>query len=114
MDNSIPNSALSDSDLPPPNANWEVISPFCITFNGYEYWGTLDRCAEVANRCEREWKEKKQLPTTLTELRTALFFFQRSWRFTAQGWYNPDEEMMSYVHALIEGMRVKVLAKELD
>lgn len=114
MQDIIPNTDLSETNLPPPNADWETIAPFCVTFHGYAYWGSLEKCAEVAGLCERSWEDNKDLPQTLTELRTALFFFQRGWRFAAQGWEDPDEQMMDYLHALIEQMRVKVTAKEFD
>jgi hypothetical protein len=49
------------------------IGRFAATFNGNQYWGSFEKCADVADH------DGKDLSTlTLTELRTALFFHFRA------------------------------------
>jgi hypothetical protein len=98
----IPNRALVATKLPPATADWYAIGRFALTFDGYERWGSLERCQEVA-------LARRQ--GTLTELRTCLFFEQRSWRNQGE---HPDEEGMRYIRSLLEQIRVRVqLANEL-
>jgi hypothetical protein len=92
----IPNTALRASKLPPPDAGWDVVGRFALTFDGYKYWGSLERCQEVALARPTE---------TLTELRTCLFFEQRSWRWQGE---HPDEQGMRYIRWLLEQIRARV------
>jgi hypothetical protein len=94
----ISNMQLRADKLPPPDADWEAIQRFALTFNGYTYWGSFERCSEIANARRGE---------TLTELRTCLFFEQRRWRHFG---YSPDEESMAYIRRLLEQIRARVAA----
>ncbi len=98
----ISNEELSIGHLPPPSADWEVIQEFALTFNGYEAWGSFEKAAEVANN---------RLGSTLTELRTCLFFEQRRWRHFGD---EPNDEAMAYIHELIEKIRLKVSESKLS
>lgn len=77
-------------------AGWEAIGDFARTFDGYEYWGSFDRCAEIANAQRGE---------TLTELRTCLFFEQRRWHHFGD---YPNDDAMRYVRGIIECIRAIV------
>jgi hypothetical protein len=46
----IPNDALLLEQLPSPDADGTEVWRFADRFNGFKYWGSLDRCAEVANQ----------------------------------------------------------------
>ena len=105
----IQNAELTEKDIPSPSADWSAIGWFALTFDGYEYWGSFDKCGEVANKWASVWREKQGLPHTLTELRTCLFFEQRRWRHYG---YNPDEKAMIYICALVEAIREKVQKDE--
>ncbi len=108
----IANSDLTEKDIPPPNAQYRgVMDRFALSFDGYGYCGSFEKCAEIANSSVRTWGEKKILPDSLTDLRTCLFFQQRRWRHFAQ---DPDSETMAYIHALVEAIRSKVQNGELD
>ncbi len=111
MMNEISNFNLSENDLPPQNAEWSALVPFALTFNGYNYWGSLTKCAEVSNRYAEQYREKHLLPESLTELRTCLFFEQRGCRHSG---YDPSAETMAYLHAIVEAIRVRVRTKQLD
>jgi len=73
----IPNEELTEADVPSKDATWSVAStlvPFAASFNGYEYWGSFDKCFEVGKLVRT--RDLKTL--TLIELRTALFCLYRS------------------------------------
>jgi len=105
MRGEIANEELSESDLPPPEAGWREIGRFALSFNGYEAWGSFQKCAEVANRWGDAFRATATLPDSLTELRTCLFFEQRRWRHFG---YDPNEEAMRYISALVEEIRKRV------
>ena len=98
----IPNARLRPVDLPPPDADWPAVWRFADTFNGFQHWGSLEKCAEVANaqRC-----------STLTELRTCLFFECRRWHHYGD---QPDEESAPYIRGLVDRIRSKVAAGEVE
>lgn len=110
--NEIANSGLTEKDIPPSGAKyWGMIDRFALSFDGYKYWGTFEKCADVANKCAHAWHESKTLPASLTELRTCLFFQQRLWKHLED---HPDEKAMIYIRALVEAIRSKVQKNELE
>jgi hypothetical protein len=98
----ITNEQLTVKNIPSPKAKWLAIQDFALTFDGYDYWGSFEKCADVANA---------GLCTTLTELRTCLFFEQRRWRHFDE---NPDREAMKYIRGLVEEIRGKVQAQDIE
>jgi len=91
----ISNRQLTPEKLPGPDAPWTALERFALTFDGYEHWGS-DRCAEIAN---------SRRHSTLTELRTCLFFEQRRWRNQGE---EPNTEAMRYVRDVMEQIRARV------
>ena len=81
----IENTELRPEHLPKPDASWDEIQAFALTFSGYEARGSFERCAKIANA---------RRDSTLFELRACLFFEQRRWRHFGD---NPDEETMEYL-----------------
>jgi hypothetical protein len=98
----IVNKELIESDLPKPKAHWQDVANFALTFNGYKYWGSFEKCAEVANNHSE---------ATLTDLRTCLFFEERRWQHYGE---EPGEEEMSYLHNLVEKIRKLVQRGETE
>lgn len=97
----LKNTELLAIKMPASDADWDTIQRFALTFDGYRAWpeGVCEAIG-LARRC-----------TTLSELRTCLFFEQRSWRHS--GWA-PDEQAMNYIRSLVEQIRGRVaLANEL-
>jgi len=105
MQREIASEDLGESDVPLPHAGWQEIGRFALSFNGYEWWGSFQRCAEVANLAAETYRESGGLPESLTDLRTCLFFEQRRWRHFG---LDPDEEAMNYIGALVEEIRNRV------
>ena len=108
--NKIPNSQLIENDIPSGRASWKKILPFALTFNGYEYWGTFEKCREIAKQGIGLFRSNEQLSQSLTDLRTCLFYEARRWRHLEK---NPSKEGMEYIHALVGAIRVRVLAREI-
>ena len=117
----IANKELTQSDIPPVDADWDTIAEFALTFDGYEVWGSSDKCADIANARRHG---------SLTELRTCLFFAQRRWRhfnpyrvepgvgtrlmITPEDKGNhPDKEAMDYVRDVVEQIRARVVAGDI-
>jgi len=98
----IPNEDLHPDNLPRRGADFNEIYQFAFTFNGYEYWKSFDKCAEVANRCLENYRKTGKLPDTLVELRTCLFFENRRWHHFGDP---PDEEVKSYFTEILERIR---------
>ena len=106
----IPNSQLIEKNIPSSRASWKKILPFALTFNGYEQWGTFDKCQAVAKRGIDLFRSNQQLSQPLTDLRTCLFYEARRWRHLEK---DPNKKGMEYIHALLDAIRVRVLAREL-
>jgi hypothetical protein len=98
----IANKELIEGDLPKPYARWQDVANFALTFNGYKHWGSFEKCAEVAN---------KHSEGTLTDLRTCLFFEERRWHHYGD---EPDEEVMKYIHNVIEKIRERIQRGETE
>ena len=107
MHDRIANPDLNARDLPPPEAEWWQITPFAMTCDRYDHWGSFDQCAEIGNHWAAVYTEEQSLPESLTELRTGLFFEQRRWHHFGEA---PDRESMVYIRTLLEAIRRHVLA----
>ncbi len=95
--------------MPVSGSGWREIGRFALSFNGYEWWGSFQGCAEVAERGLEAFRATGRLPDSLAGLRTCLFFEQRRWRHFG---LDPDEEAMRYISALLEGIRDRVRSRE--
>jgi hypothetical protein len=100
---------LKESDVPLPDAGWYEIGRFALSFNGYDWWGSFERCAEIANGAAQAFHELGTLPDSLAELRTCLFFEQRRWHHFG---LDPDDSAMVYISALLEAIRRRVPGTE--
>ena len=74
----------------------EVISSFALTFDGYKFWGSTGRCAEIANA---------RAAGTLAELRTCLFFEQRRHHHFGRP---PTRAEMKYLRQSVAKIRQKL------
>lgn len=98
----ISNAQLKVAKMPPVDAEWADIDRFALTFDGYAYAGSIERCGEIAN---------SRRHATLSDIRTCLFFEQRRWRHQGD---LPDEEAMAYIRDLLIQVRERVgLAEKL-
>lgn len=98
----IANAELTSDRIPQPDAKWEGISQFALSFNGYQYWGNVRECIEVGDRCAEAYLAEGILPSDLAELRAGLLVERNRWRrYGAE----PSEEAMAYMRAIVEGIR---------
>ena len=95
MSGELGNAELTVGDIPSFKETWPHIEPFALTFDGYGYWGSIEKCAEVASRP----------PGTLTQLRTWLFFEARRWRHLGK---QPDAAAMKRIRAVLFAIKEKV------
>jgi hypothetical protein len=96
MTQEVGNSELTPADIPSFKEVWSRIEPFALTFDGFKYWGSVEKCAEIA---------QARRPGSLTELRTCLFYEARRWKQAGQP---PDAASMKFIRALVYAIREKV------
>lgn len=94
----IANKDLMMGAIPGADADWGAVQKFALSFNAYNFWGSFEKCAEIANA---------QRHDSLTNLRTCLFFEQRRWRHFG---YHPNAEAMMYLREVVEKIRGRVAA----
>jgi len=92
----VANSELAPADVPSFKETWARIEPFALTFDGFKYWGSVEKCAEIA---------QARRPGSLTELRTCLFYEARRWQLAGKA---PDAASMKFIRALVYAIREKV------
>jgi len=90
------NRDLRPSDIPPRGAPWSVIESFALSFHGYDYHGSFEACAEIAN---------SKRHGTLIDLRTCLFFEQRRYNHFGEP---PVGEQLDYIFDLLDAIRGRV------
>lgn len=99
---SVATSAMTIADLPAPDAEEGTYHRFALTFNGYEEMGSLKRCGRIANESIERWRDSRELPTTIDELRACMFFEQRRWHHFGYGF---DEETMAYLKEIVAKLK---------
>jgi hypothetical protein len=92
----VGNSELTPADIPSFKEVWARIEPFALTFDGFRYWGSVEKCAAVA---------QARRPGSLTELRTCLFYEARKSQMDGKA---PDAIAMRFIRALVYAIREKV------
>lgn len=96
MAQQVANNELTPADIPSFKEVWWRIEPFALTFDGFRYWGSVEKCAEIA---------QARRPGSLTELRTCLFYEARRWNLAGKP---PDVASMKFIRALVYAIREKV------
>jgi hypothetical protein len=107
---SITNADLIEADIPGEDANWDQwsgIPSFAATFNGYQYWGSFEKCFEVA----RSSRTRDLRELTLTELRTRLFCQYRSICHD-DGYVTADD--LRHAHAIMAEIRDRVKRRAVE
>lgn len=93
----ISTAKLEVKHLPGVAANVEELIQFAHTFNGYDRWGSFERCAEIANAQDH---------STIDTLRTCLFFEARRWRHLGE---TPDADAIRYWQLLVMSIRERLV-----
>ena len=96
MVRTIDSSRLTLASVPDPASSWHDLAEFALTFDGYAFHGSFEKCAEIAHARRHD---------TLDDLRTCLFFEQRSWRNMGEA---PEGEDLEYIRELVRAIRAKV------
>jgi hypothetical protein len=112
------NRSLGLNDLPAADAPDRAVFAFATTFPGYEVWGGFDSCALVANSVAARHRADGVLPSSLTLLRTALFFESRRERFVDFGGLWEERagwaEHRDYMRRLLDRARELIADGEID
>lgn len=101
MSQEVGNAELTPADIPSFKEAWRRIEPFALTFDGFKYWGSVEKCAAVV---------QARRPGSLTELRTCLFYEARKWQLKGTA---PDAASMKFIRALLYAIREKVDKQDL-
>ena len=102
----LKNEDLNNKNLPVPCDTWKNIARFSHTFIAYSYWGSFEKTAKVAENVKNNYTKYNNFDkNTLIDLRTELFFVQRTCNHLGEP---PTGDLLVYVHKLIEGIRIKV------
>lgn len=99
----ITNERLRLEHLPSPEDDQTAWIRFALTFDGYAEMGTQETCARFANKVRMEWEQNGELPYELNELRTALFWEQRRWRWSDEKPFT-DKQWL-YWRSLVDAIR---------
>lgn len=94
-----------------PAPDWDSIYRVIVAFNGYEHWGSFGQCSEIANTSAELYCQKKVLPKSPDELRTSLLYEASCWHHVGE---DLDEQTLVFLHALIEEIRKRLLAREFE
>lgn len=92
----ISTAKLEVKHIPAVDASVEELIRFAHTFNGYDRWGSFERCAEIANARDH---------STIDTLRTCLFIEARRWRHSGE---TPDEDAIRYWRLLVMTIRERL------
>jgi hypothetical protein len=105
----VTNTRLRSADIPPFGAPWMTIAAFALTYPG---WCATEWSRDIASQqCADHWHRTGELPTGLERLRLELFWEQRAVRHRDSP-NDPDEEMMAFLHAVVERIREIVTGAE--
>lgn len=92
----IPTTMLDPKHIPAETADVDVLIDFAHTFDGYAFWGSHERCAQIANARDHG---------SIDKLRTCLFFEARRWRHFGK---SPDENALIYWRSLVKDIRQRL------
>jgi hypothetical protein len=93
---------LTLSIVPLPEARWEEIEPFCLTFDGYADGRDIEVCSGIA----REVLNGGLSSASMDELRTTLFIRQRRMKWNDA----PADEEMADVRRVLSEIRRRLEA----
>ena len=93
------------TDVPGEDADWPEIAKFALTFDGYEFCGSLEKCSQLAHRVRKLVEASRECSLSIPEARACLFYEQRPARWLES---KPEGEWLAYVTALVSGIREAV------
>ena len=102
----IQDHELKLGDLPSAEGDDDAYYRFALTTNGYERAGSVRDCAELGNLARQAWRIEGELPASIRELRTCLFFEQRRSHHQGDAW---SDRTSVYVRAIVEAIRLQLL-----
>jgi hypothetical protein len=105
QDGMIATSDLSSVNVPPHDAELEVLETFCLTIDGYEgERRSVEDLLSQADRVEREGLES----ATVDDLRIVAFIRQRELRWTTCGDDVADAPLIAKIRRTVAEIRRRV------
>lgn len=106
----IPTSELGLNDIPNGHAKWTTVGRFALTFDGYAWAGSEEKCREFTERTRQKWDtDRASLRlASCDEARACLFYEQRNIRNRDMGSYTefgPTRSDWKYIRALVDRIR---------
>ncbi len=109
MPDLIDHEHLTEAALPGPNASWNEIAPFCLTYDGY--FGGLrsaEECFDIARSGQRIGFHR----ASMDQLRTLLFIFQRQAKWDPCGFFESSESKVLLARAAIAEIRSRLNTRQ--
>ena len=109
----LSNEELKIEDVPTPHASWAAISRFARSYDGYSTFPqptpgkTVFACGQFANDIYRRYLKFGELPETLDDLRTALFFENSRRRMEL----DPRNQRDEYIYIILNKIIDLILEK---
>ena len=99
----IANHELTLANLPPPNADYERLTAFCLSFDGYQDRDVME-CEEIAAKTEQAGLAR----ATMDKLRITAFIRQRAIKWGDQ--WPPNPRLVDGIRAVVEEIRCRLEA----
>ena len=81
--------------------------PFSHTFNGYEFGGSLEGCADISKKVKAAINNNTTKHLTLSELRTSLFFYFRALRHGGEVEKAKVDQLLALIRERVEQRDLK-------
>jgi hypothetical protein len=98
----IESSRLTLDLIPGPDAGWEEIFEFALTFDGYKHYRLIQNLAQIARENRRN---------TIDKLWASLFYVQKVWHGQDE---IPEGEYLDKFKLLVKAIHEKVADTEIE
>jgi hypothetical protein len=104
----VPHANLTLNHLPPVEADYEHLWPFCLSYDGYRGGlRTTGDCAAIADQTDRDELEN----ATIEKLRVTAFIRQRAIKWSDQ--WPPEPRLIAAIRSVVEEIRRRLNRNEI-
>jgi hypothetical protein len=101
----VPNDELRLDQLPLPDADEYAVAPFCLSFDGYAGYRTIDDCLYIADKVEREGLNR----ASMDSLRIAAFICQRALKWNSGPEPQTESKFLKSIHMIVAEIRHRLI-----
>jgi hypothetical protein len=98
----FPQSQIAPDSLPTAGSDWSEYAGLAVTFDPVAAFGSPEYAVETARSMSAHWRRTGELRGTIDDLRAALWFERRRWRYLGR---DPDAETMRFCAAIVRALR---------